>query len=173
MHLNQKELNRLVKYGEALGLKVGFIGGVRAAVLDCEAYYNEPTRFEPGVIKVVRTPRTSLISQISSILHELGHHIDFTETGKLPNSYIHLDGDNKVPAWARQAIFNAERRAIKIAMRLYSELSLRIPYWKIKKELDCDLYCYGMFKRKDRFPTAQELSAWRKKWDKRNKKLKV
>ena len=170
MHLIQKELNRLVKYGEALGLKVGFVDVKK---LDCEAYYIEPYKFEPGIIKVGRGPSTSLTYQIASLLHELGHHIDFTETKKLVNSYEFLDEDNTktAPDWARRAIYNAERRAVKIADRLYRELALRIPYWKIKRELDCDLYCYGMYKRKSRFPNAKEWASWRKKWKKRNKNL--
>src|ERR1035437_5875220 len=117
MHLIQKELNRLVKYGEALGLKVGFTDGKK---LDCEAYYLEPSSFEPGIIKIVRRPHTTLTYQIASLLHELGHHIDYTETGKMPSAYVLLEGDNKVPEWARKAIYNAEKRANKISFRLYS-----------------------------------------------------
>jgi len=164
MHLYQRELKRVLKFCEGLGLKVQFIDGRGA---DYWGAYMEPDRSTPGVIEIVRA--STVTHQIITLLHEIGHHLDFTQTKWMPDAYNHID-DLNPPEWARKAIFNAEERAVTNGEKAYWTLMLRIPYWKVKRELDRDIYVYKTWSQTCVFPTHKEQNDFRKKWDKKYKK---
>lgn len=165
MSLQRNELKRVVKFAESLGVKVHFLD---AASRDYHGAYFHPDKFEPGRIEVCRTKRTTITFQIATLLHEIGHHIDFTETGKIPESYNLIDSEN-CPVWARQAVFNAEKRACAHAEKLYWTLRLRIPFWKVKMELSADVFLYRVFRNSGVYPPIYEVDSFRKKWKKRFK----
>lgn len=164
MHLYEKELKRCLKFCEGLGLKVKFIKGTGA---DYWGAYMEPDRSTQGVIEIVKA--RSVTHQIITLLHEIGHHIDFTQTKWMPEAYSHLD-DPAAPEWARNAIYNAEERAVTNGEKVYWTLMLRIPYWKVKRELDRDLYVYRTWQQSGVFPKLSDQDTFRKKWDKKYKR---
>lgn len=166
MSFQKTELKRLVKFAESLGVKVLF---VEYSNRDYHGCYIHPEKFEPGIIEVCKSPRTSYTFQISTLLHEIGHHLDFIESGRIPDSYNLIDSEN-CPEWARRAIFNAEHRAVKHAEKLYWTMRLRVPFWKVKMELSADIYLYRTFRATGNYPKEKELREFRRKWKKRYKK---
>jgi hypothetical protein len=163
--LQKTEFKRVVKFAESLGLKVHFIDAQKRDYHGC---YVHPEKFEPGLIEVCRTKRTTITFQIAILLHEIGHHLDFIKTEKLPDSYNLIDSED-CPDWARVSIFNAERRACKNAEKLFWTLRLRIPFWKIKMELSVDIFLYGVFKRTGDYPREKEIESFRKNWKRKFK----
>lgn len=159
------ELKRVVKFAESLGLKVHFIDAYKRDYHGC---YMHPEKFEPGIIEVCKTRRTTITFQIITLLHEIGHHLDFIESGKMPDSYNLIDSDD-CPDWARKSIFKAERRACKHAEKLYWTLRLRVPFWKVKMELSLDIFLYRMFKNTGDYPTTKQYESFRRNWKKRFK----
>jgi hypothetical protein len=154
-----------VKFAESLGLKVHFIDAQKRDYHGC---YMLPEKFEPGVIEICKNKRTTITFQIITMLHEIGHHLDFIQSGDLPDSYNFIDSKN-CPEWARTSIFYAERRACKNAEKLYWTLRLRIPFWKIKMELASDIFLYRAFKNTGEYPTFKQMDEFRRKWKKRFK----
>lgn len=162
------ELKRVVKFAEGLGLKVKFL---TPDLKDYHGLYSHPDRHEKGLIEVCRNAKTSKTFQIITLLHEIGHHIDFTENRMVSECYSFLDPEaGKAPEWARKAIFNSECRAVKYGEKLYWTLMLKIPFWKVKQELACDIFVYRTFLKTSDFPNTKQVAEFKKRWAKRNKK---
>lgn len=163
----KKELNRVVMFAESLGLKVLFVSGKNKDYVGC---YMEPEKKTPGVIEVCRSKKTTVTFQILTLLHEIGHHVDYTDKGSMPRAVRFLDQPN-APKWARRAIYNAERRGAAHGEQLYWTLMLRIPFWKVKKAFATDLYLYRKYFLTGEYPTWNETRKFRRRWNKRYKKL--
>lgn len=163
-----EELKRVIKFAEGLGLKVKFL---TSDYKDYHGLYSHPDRYEKGWIEVCRNKRTSKTFQIMTLLHEIGHHIDFTENRMVSECYAYLDAEaGKAPEWARKAIFNSEQRAVQYGEKLYWTLMLKIPFWKVKLEFARDLFVYRTFMKTAEFPTEKQITEFKKRWTKRNKK---
>ena len=160
------ELKRTIKFAESLGLKIRFVKGANKDYHGC---YVHPDKKQTGEIEICRGPRTTITFQIITLLHEIGHHLDYTERLKMPAALCSV-GENSTPKWARKAIFNAEKRAVGFGEQLYWTLMLKIPFWKVKKELDTDIYIYRYFYIYGDYPTGKSIAEYQKRWDKKKKK---
>lgn len=162
MHLYERELERVVLFARGLGVKVLFIRGGEDG-----SYVNPKDENDQGIITI--NSRGYTVAKISSLLHELGHHMDFVKRGRMPEAYDHLYA-KKTPRWARQSVCNAEARAVEHALKIYWDLMLRVPLWRVKKDLAMDLYQYRVWLRKAQFPTGPEQKAFGKRWDRMYRK---
>jgi len=168
MKMVRSEFKRVIQFAKGLGLEVKIV----SKPSDFHGHYAEPCLEGSGVITIVKSGKTTLTFQLATLLHEIGHHLDFTENKIAIEAYHFIEGssDKKAPEWARKAIYNSERRAIQNAEKLYWTLMLKVPYWRIRQEFEVDLYLYSVFLRTADFPLEEELVKFRKHWARRHKK---
>jgi hypothetical protein len=136
MGIREKELERMIKYAEGLGIKVSFIPSSEDGT---EAQWEMSGK----EIKIFTKKNQTKLSIILSLLHELGHHLDFVynkrrHTKKVWDA-VHAENPTKSQ---RRIIYEDELGGAAYHEIIYNELNLKIPLWKVRVERDLSLEIY-------------------------------
>jgi len=175
MHIRDKEIQRILKYGEGLGIKIEFkpytdgIGGGSWGWVD-------------RVIEVYLDGRESKTSIILILLHELGHCLDHqykeqTVSPEVVFAYMKLNEGkmyglrDDLSQKERDIILKEELDGISYMELLYIELNLKIPKWKVKLAQELDSYDYTMLAKFGRFSSRTEFKKRKKFLAKKMKAL--
>lgn len=177
MSPQDRDIKKLKKFIKSCGLKL------------YTRKYNEFTGSAEYVsgesITLFVKKNTSKTEIILSLLHELGHHLDWIENSKIDKDTILalnmlIDGPmvgvrKDIPKKFRKKILQTEKNGIKYMSKIYKELKLEIPFYKVRLQQFSDLFDYECLYEKARFPTNKEyyhnvhkkVNIYRKKYGKR------
>lgn len=169
------DLKRLLKYAESLGIKVSLKQMIKGAG---QAEWDMHDRS----ITIYTSNSMSKTKIILSLLHELGHHLDWIyndkqDTEEAHNAYRmlnegHMFGDRSdVPKRYRDIIYREEKAGVHYMSIIHKELDLKIPKWKVKLQQHLDLYDYEVFMNTGSFPTYQEYKIYKQKIKPKYKRL--
>lgn len=169
MSAKDRDIQRLKEYINKLGLKL----------------YTRPYSRDTGAAEYVEgqfitifESRNTKTDLILSLLHELGHHLDWLANKPTPeeNKAIELlntgamVGDRSdIPKESRRIILQIEKNGVKYMSKIHRDLKLEIPFWKVKMQQDLDLIDYrhlyhtGRFANKAEHQEMQKGEAYYKK----------
>lgn len=157
MNSKDRDIKKLKDYARSLGLKVlsrpynKFTGAA-----ECDDYNKTITLFGNPSKKQI----------ILSLLHELGHYLDFLKNGntkkiceafRLLNRGPMIGTRHDVSKKYRKTILQVEKNGIKYMTRIHKELKLEISVEHVKIQQKLDLFDYQFFYKEARFPTLMEL----------------
>ena len=169
--LVQKEIDRLVKYSEGLGIIVRFKSSNDPHVAATWSNY-------PPEIEIFTNNNTSKTDIILSLLHELGHHHDWLNNGRkeIPEAYTdeanRKKGDPPLSREKRRIIYDNERRGINYMAYIADQVNLKTPpLWRIMAEMAYDKWSYRYYFVHGDDPSRQEKIKKRKKLIKKYKEL--
>jgi Zn-dependent peptidase ImmA (M78 family) len=115
---SKKELNRLIKYSEGLGLTIEFRPDTKESPSEYGGFYDDSDK----KITIFLEKKTTIKRQILTLLHEIGHHLDFIYKNKKEPMYVttayhaevwRIDRKKKLPRTLREIIYNCEKDGIK------------------------------------------------------------
>lgn len=161
MSKQEQDIFKLKQYAKSLGLSVYFRKyekGTGAA----EYITNTSITIFVGS----RTTKTEIIL---SLLHELGHHLDYLATKTNPEiekalEYLNngkISGNRSdIPKKYRKIILDIEKSGINYMPVIYHMLDLSIPYYLVKLQQDVDLREYIVLYKTGKFSTALESSKY-------------
>lgn len=156
MGIRQKELKRVEKYAQGLGIKITY---KKQGPKDPEADW----ALDGSEITVYLRNRQSTTQIILDIIHELGHHMFWVYKNRtIPISLDQALGKEKPTKKEREAIYQDELNGAAYHLLIYKELGLKIPQWKVEVERDLSLEMYKFFYKTGDFPKT--------KWKKEKKK---
>lgn len=165
MHYLKQDLNRLIKYGQGLGLKITIKPYVEGSD-DAGYWYTDGTE-----VTLFKWKNQSLTNLVLICLHELAHHLSYRYAGNtLDKKYLAaLDADYKrapsdppIKKSLRKAIYLKELNDTQYQDAIALETGLRIPKWKIDAEKDLDIWIYHSYYENGVYPSAKEKTKKRK-----------
>lgn len=159
MGIRDDEISRLVKYAEALGLKVSFIRGQADGAADWVIDGSE--------IRIYRANNHSKTDLILSLIHELGHHLWFIhEKERNPDLKFEeaIERENLVeenlaritPKKLRKKILNVEEEGIKYWDIIVKDTQIKIPTWKVEMAKEFDIWNYQVYYKTGKFPSGKQ-----------------
>jgi hypothetical protein len=153
--IRDEEIKRLIKYAQALGMKVTFNNKRKPS--EAAAWVTDGSE-----IIIYKSKNTSKIETILSLVHELGHAA----------SHVH-DNDRKINLKVDHALENPDRKRSKKIIwedelegskwweSIYKEVNLKFPKWRLYAQMEFDVWQYQMDYENDKFPTNKEK---KQKW---------
>lgn len=164
--LKDKEVRRVIRYANSLGLKVRFkkegAGRVGAE------YVQEDKR-----ITVYTIPAYNRTDIVLMLLHEIGHHLDFIHRNKRDSKRLGValerennrkPGDPPIPRTYRQFIYNCEYAGTEYMPTIAKELDLKIPIWKVLAEQRLDRWIYLRYVSSGDLPSLDEIIMKRREY---------
>jgi hypothetical protein len=160
MSIRDKEIARLEKYAESLGLRVFWRKhkrGLPGAVWEIE---NNEVR-----LIMYTWPRMSKTLIILNFLHELSHHLAWVYNNReLPKSVDKAFAKEMISLTSndKRIIYETEKEDSKYRLIIAHELDIRIPEWKIKLDIEVDIWFYYTFYKEGKYPTLTRVLAKQK-----------
>lgn len=164
-HLRDKEISRIIKYAEGLGLKVEIKAHKKN---DPGATWDR----ENGTITVYQYKRQSKTDLILVLLHELGHQLDWIynhdrQVDKVIEAALDAEdarqeGDPYLPKEQRYLIYKDECAGIAFMPVIANELGLKIPLWKVEIEAELDKWSYAYYWENGHMPSPSECKEKRR-----------
>lgn len=169
MGIRDEEIARIVKYAQGLGItvtwKVHKKGDNTGASWSTDGsditMYTEPTKTKTQIIL--------------DFIHELAHHMAFIADGrtvkkKVDDAFGAMD-DEENPATKdeRRLVYMSEKEDSFYRYKVYDELGIKIPLWKLEVDRQLDVWYYKHYWRTGKDPIRKQV---RKKRKELHKKLK-
>jgi hypothetical protein len=157
MNYLDRDLNKLYKYINQLGLKLYI---KKFSPFDGEAEY-----IVDQSITLFVNSKTSKASKILSLLHELGHHLDFIarkESKEETNALLALNkgqmtGERSdLTKKQLRVILKLEKAGVKYMTQIHKSLNLEIPFYKVKHQQEMDLFQYKFLYTHKRFANSKD-----------------
>lgn len=155
MGIRDREIDRLIKYAQGLGLKVSFI--------NTNATHAADWVIDGTEIRIYTRKNKSKTDTILSIVHELGHHLWFIhEKERQPDLKFEqaIDRENlyiskvkaKTPKKLRKKILTTEIEGTKYWEVIVKDTNIKIPTWKINLQKEFDIWTYEVYYETGKFP---------------------
>ena len=170
MNYIKQDLNRLIKYGQGLGLKISIKPYFHGSE-DAGYWYTDGSE-----VTLFQWRGQSITSLVLICLHELAHHLSYRYSGdQLDKKYLEaLDADYKrqpddppIKKTLRKAIYLKELNDTKYQDAIAFETGLRIPKWKIEVEKEIDIWIYHTYYVTGYYPSKKEKTLKRKELNKK------
>lgn len=158
MNVRDKELYRLIKYAQGLGVKVTL------KVIPPNSNNHDAATWstDGSEIEVFYSEQTSKTIIILNLVHELGHHLWFiykkkrTPDLKFDEAIEISNRETQAPKKIRKKILQVEREGIKYWDTIVIDTDIKIPRWKIEKTKEFDIWQYELYHETGKFPTYKE-----------------
>lgn len=160
----ESSFEKLKKYAVSLGLTV-FIRP-RTKIDDFSGSY----MFEDKKIILTKKAKSTTTDLILTLLHELGHHLDFVHKNKKENdalvkALLKRDYDKKpLTPRERKLIYEDEVAAANYMLIIYKELDLKIPKHKVEAEVKLDKWIAEQYFLTGEEPTVKQSQQMRKEF---------
>lgn len=161
--LVQKEIDRVVKYAQGLGIKVT-LRNITARSGNQGGWSIDP----PCIF--IYTKGITKQDVLLSLLHELGHHHDWIETGRPDFQAVfeeecnRKEDDPPLVQSKRGIIYRDEAQGISYMLGIADVLDLRTPpRWRIIAEMFYDRWNYKVYYLTGGAPTKEEKKIKRDK----------
>lgn len=168
MGIRDKEIQRIEKYAEGLGLKVKWETHKKG---DPGATWER----ESQILTIYTWSRQSKVSIILLFLHELGHHMDWIYSGKITDKKVEdAYGDEakrtskknpKLSKDRRKLIYDSECNGIQYMLIIAKELNLKLKESRILLEMEIDKWFYYHYYLTGNIPTRKQIISEYKKRD--------
>ena len=165
-NIRDKELDRLIKYAMGLGTRITMQKAAKGQTFAA-------AWVEGGEEIILYTwPKQTKIDLILNLLHELGHHLDYisknrTEDQELLKALLEDDEaqerDEKIEKSKRLLIYQTEVDGASFRPRIAKEVGLTLPFYKLKADMDLDLWIYKKYYENGTNPPNKEIKAMKKK----------
>jgi len=165
MGIRDKEIERLQKYAESLGLKVSWKRRVRGgvgAVWELDG--------EKVALILYQYPSQSKTSIILNFLHELAHHLAYVNQGRELSKSVSKafsKRDEELTENERRIVYETEKEDAAYRPIIAHELNIKLPIEKIKADIELDEWIYYRFYKDAKDPTQQEIREKRKELKKK------
>jgi hypothetical protein len=164
-----RDLNKLKKFIKSFGLRLYFRPYTR---------YTDLAHYVSGQnITVFVSKKINKTEIILSLLHEIGHHLDWITNKRLDKetekAYTKFD-DKDFKKYAK-IILDVERAGIKHMTSIHKILNLEISIDKVKRQQKIDLFHYEFFYKNKKFPSIDDLIKFESKlkYGKKRKKYRT
>lgn len=160
MSYMQDDLNKLIKYAQGLGLRVvirEYDGGGAGGGWATDG--TEITLFKWKNITITR--------MILNLLHELAHHMAWVYADRVTKPRVEkaLDaeearekGSPPIPKRQRKIIYEEEKFDAQYREVIAKEVGLKLPNWKVKADIDVDIWGYKFYYETGDHPTTKEMN---------------
>ena len=158
MGVRDQEISRLVKYAEALGVKVSFINRDSSHPADWVIDGSE--------IRIYTKKSYSKTDTILSLIHEIAHHLWFIyEKERQPDlkfeqaisiqNLVEEDLKTIAPKNVRKKILQVEKEGIKYWDIIIKDTNIKIADWKIQANKEFDIWNYEVYYETGSFATRK------------------
>jgi hypothetical protein len=159
--IRDEEIKRLINYAKALGVTVQF--KPFSPHIGTGALWEEYN----GVVTITLFTwcSQSKTRVVLDLLHELAHHKSFIKQGRtLSNKdYAASRADElSLTKSQRKTIYKYEKEDAEYRLGIYKELDLKIPLWKLKLDIELDVWFYKEAWKGGKLPSSRALEAKRK-----------
>jgi hypothetical protein len=151
--IRDREIDRLLKYCEALGIKVVFVPD-----LDGSAEW----AIDGSEIRINKTRNTGKTELILTLIHELGHHLWFVYKKQrqpdikfdeaITKQFFAENRGESTPKQSRKKILQIEKEGIKYWDIVVKDVDIKIPSWKIEMNKEFDIWQYEVYYETGKFP---------------------
>lgn len=148
--IRDREIDRLLKYCEALGIKVIFVSN-----LDGSAEWT----IDGSEIRIHKTRNKGKTELILTLIHELGHHLWFVyKKQRQPDIKFEEaitaqeNRGQNTPKKLRKKILDIEREGIRYWDIVIKDVDIKIPSWKIEVSKEFDIWQYEVYYETAKFP---------------------
>jgi hypothetical protein len=170
MGIRDDEINRIKKYAQGLGVIIKFVPYFKGAGAADWSWQDK-------TINIYMHSGVTKISIILSLLHEIGHHLDWIYKNKQTANKVETAYTDLVQGMmhgqrtdlnqeTRNIILKEELDAIHYMSIIYKELDLKFPYWRLKVAQAMDAFDYKMLAKQGRFSTGSEYRDYKNKMKK-------
>lgn len=158
MSIRDDEIKRLTQYARSLGLTVTWKPYKRG---DPGATWIQANG-KPVGIEVFTWSGQTKTRLILNLLHELAHHLEFVYRGRkdpaeLLEALYLQDAGEDISKVQRKLIYETEKAACPYRELVANELGLKIPMYKLKADIDIDIWFYKHYYLTGKYPTTNEL----------------
>lgn len=156
MNAKDRDLKKLKDYANSLGLKV---------YTKPYSRYTGAAEYVSGKYIIIFDKKTTKTDIIMSLLHELGHHLDWLDQKNSKDILIALDYLSKgpmqgkredIPKKYRKVILQTERDGVRYMTKIHKLLELEVPIEAVKIQQYVDLFDYEFLYKYARFPKCNE-----------------
>ena len=164
MGIRDREIERIVKYANGLGVKVIWKKYKRG---DDGASWH----LDGSAIEMYVWPDKSKTQIILDFIHELGHHMAWVYSGrkndlKTDRAY-ELDGargkkDPPISKAQRKIIYEAEKYDSQYRDQIFKELGIKIPKYRLDADKEYDFWIYRRYYLTGKIPTEKEMRVKRR-----------
>lgn len=155
-HIRDREIERLRRYAQGLGVKVSIVYKPRIA--DSAAWTTDGSE-----IIVYTNNNQSKTDIVLSLVHELGHHLWFIHEKKrkldlkFEEALSYESSPNyNVPKRFRKHILDTEIAGVQYWDVIIKDVDIRIPEWKVKMAAEFDIWQYEVYYKTGKFPSNKE-----------------
>lgn len=152
MHIRDKEIQRLIKYAEGMNVSVLMEPYIPFSG-DSAEWDSNGTR-----ITIFIGKRDSKLYTILSLIHELGHHLEFVHSRnrvfpeRLNDAYI-----NAASKLDKKMILDFERKSAEWWETIYKETDMKFPIYLLYKQREFDIWQYEVLYETGEFPTKNQM----------------
>jgi hypothetical protein len=155
MSIRDKEIERLIHYAKGMGVKV-----ILYHKDDKDAVGEWTT--DGSEIRIFMGKRANKTKVILTLIHELGHHVWFVHEKdrqpdlKFDDALTKAEGNgNPIPKYLRKRIYNEELAGTAWWDAIYKETDIKVPLWKMKAEMEFDMWMYETYYETGFFPRGK------------------
>lgn len=167
--IRDEEIKRLKQYAKDLGCKI---------LIKSKSPYKTVAMYQmsPPTITIYQNRFDSKTYIILTLLHELGHHLDYLLTKKTLSEAFSLEEsrtlyDPPLPKKFRKQLYKEEISGIKLMPKIAEDVGLKLPKWKIILEMKLDIWIYKYYYKTGDFPTIKQANKKSKELKKKLVKL--
>ena len=151
--IRDEELKRLIKYAQGMGVSVRFKPYTSKS--GCSAEWN----IESSEITIYVRSGESKISQVLSLIHEIGHLKGFANNDrKLDPKMVDALSDEDEKKKSRRRIYVDELKDTSFWETVYRDTDCKFDMNKLYKQKDFDIWQYAVYYETGNFPTKKEQS---------------
>lgn len=179
MSSQDRDIKKLKRYANKLGLKV---------YIRPYSRHTGAAEYSSGKFITLFVSKTTKTDMILSLLHELGHHLDWLQNKRITqleqealtilNSGPMVGPRPDLSRKHRAKILQIEKAGVKYMSKIHKLLKLEIPFYKVKHQQAIDLFDYKFLYHHGRFATHEEatnliykkVGYYKKKYGKRKKR---
>lgn len=156
MHYLQKELNRLVKYAEALNIKVSFSNK--------DPGYGAEWSTDGKTITIFKANTKKPLELVLTMYHELSHHLSWVYKGRkgdLKTDHIlnKVALGRDLTELQRKHIYEDEKFDYQYQYSIHKEIDSKIPLWRLEAEIALDEWIYKYYWQHAKWPLMKERKA--------------
>lgn len=154
MSYQDRDIAKLKKFANSFGLRIYYRRYTR---------YTDAALYQGGqFITIFVSSTTSKTEIILSLLHELGHHIDwiFNKRNDRDTQKAYTEFEAKDHKKYSKIILDLEKEGIKHMTTIHKLLELEIPLKLVKQQQKIDTFHYDFFYKHARPPTVLEGMAY-------------
>lgn len=159
MAARDEEIQRLIHYGKALGVKVIIYNKSKNGA---EAEWT----LDGSLIQVYASAKKSKTSIILDLIHELGHHVWFIheknrqqdlkfDKAITRENLFQEETDIPTPKHLRKKIWDVEVAGTQWWDVIYKDTNIKIPKWKLDASKEFDMWMYEMYYENGHFPKGK------------------